>query len=62
DSGELLGQVPSLPSGDILALSPNPGNKIWAGTSEGLGWVSLTTGEGNPHWGLVSPTVVEALR
>jgi ligand-binding sensor domain-containing protein len=39
-----LREIPGLPSSRILELSPDTGNKVWVGTSEGLGWVSLTTG------------------
>ncbi|HIK43910.1 MAG TPA: transcriptional regulator, partial [Leptolyngbyaceae cyanobacterium M65_K2018_010] len=49
-----------LPSSQILALSPNTGNKIWVGTGEGLGWVNLLTGAGNRLSSLVNPRVLEA--
>jgi ligand-binding sensor domain-containing protein len=59
-NGQLLGQVPNLPSSRILSIAPDTGHKVWVGTSEGLGWVSQTTGEGNAHLGFVSPVVREA--
>jgi len=62
DSGEVLGQVPLLPSSQILAVAPGVGNKVWVGTSEGLGWVSQMTGQGNAHRGLGNPQVLEAQR
>ncbi|MCG8362137.1 MAG: transcriptional regulator, partial [Pseudanabaenales cyanobacterium] len=57
-NGEIIGEVPNLPSGRILALSPNTGNKVWVGTSEGLAWVSMTTGRAAPHGAFVSPVGV----
>ncbi|NEO23349.1 MAG: transcriptional regulator, partial [Moorea sp. SIO4A5] len=53
DSGEVLAKLGKLPSSRILALAPNTGNKLWIGTSEGLAWVSMTTGRIEPHLGFV---------
>jgi ligand-binding sensor domain-containing protein len=49
DSGAVLGEVPDLPSSRVLVLSPDTGNKLWVGTTEGLAWVSQTTGQVRPH-------------
>jgi ligand-binding sensor domain-containing protein len=53
DSGAVLGQIPNLPSSSVLSLSPDTGNKLWVGTTEGLAWVSLTTGQVRPHFAFV---------
>lgn len=48
-NGATGGEIPNLPSGRILSLSPDTGGKLWVGTSEGLGWVNTTTFKGYPH-------------
>ncbi|MBF2028071.1 MAG: transcriptional regulator [Oscillatoriales cyanobacterium C42_A2020_001] len=48
-NGATGGEIPYLPSGRILSISPDTGGKLWVGTSEGLAWVNTTTFRGYPH-------------
>ena len=48
-NGATGGEIPNLPSGRVLSLSPDTGGKLWVGTTEGLAWVNTTTFKGYPH-------------
>jgi ligand-binding sensor domain-containing protein len=45
-TGQVLRSVTQLRGRNVLSVQFD---KVWVGTSEGLGWVSLTTGEAKPH-------------
>jgi ligand-binding sensor domain-containing protein len=54
-NGAIKEQITDLPSGNILSLSANTGNKLWVGTSEGLAWVSRNRNEARSHWTFTRP-------
>jgi ligand-binding sensor domain-containing protein len=54
-NGAVVNEIPGLPSGHVLDISTNTGNKAWIGTDEGLAWVSLNSGRARPHRGLSRP-------
>ena len=48
-NGAIVSRVPNLPSGNVLSIATDVSDKLWVGTTEGLAWVSLTTGRAVAH-------------